>query len=229
MRHPRGKCPNGLSRGSGQWCLSGDDGGGGNGAELSLQKVDIEPHGIISGIRLVGPDVLEQIGGGQFLSLVLYEQLHELEFLHGEAHGVLRGELQTFGIQREIAAVQLLCVIFPAAAHERADPREQFLHGKRFGEIVIRAVVESLHAVIHLRFGCQEQHGRRDVLRPHFPQYLEAGFLWHHDIENDAVVSVPPDERERLFAVIGGVHIVILHGQDCHQCVVEVLCIFCKQ
>ena len=102
-------------------------------------------------------------------------------------------------------------MIFPAAAHERADARQQFLHCERLGQVIIRAVVQTLYAVVHFGFGRQQQYGGCDVVRPNVPQNLETGHLRHHDIEDDAVVSVLPDKRERFFSVVRGIHIIILH------------------
>ena len=125
--------------------------------------------------------------------------------------------------------MQFLRMIFPAAAHERADARQQFLHRERLGQVIVCAFVQPLYTVVHFGFGRQQQYGRCDIVCPHVPQDLKTGYLWHHNIENDTIVSVLPDERERFFSVVSGIHIIMLHRQDGHQRVVEVFCIFRKQ
>ena len=51
-------------------------------------------------------------------------------------------------------------VLAAAAADQRADAGEQFVDVEWLGEIVVRAVIESPHAIRHGVAGGEHEHGR---------------------------------------------------------------------
>ena len=97
-----------------------------------------------------------------------------------------------------------------AEAAQRMNPvlaeREQFRHGEGLGEIVVRTLIQSFHAVPHLGFR-REHHDRHLVpVRANLGEHLPAAHPRHHHVEENRVVLVAPEHPQRLDPVSRDIH-----------------------
>jgi hypothetical protein len=59
---------------------------------------------------------------------------------------------------------------------------------KRFGQVVVRAGVETDDAIVHGVPSGEHEHRNRVAVRPKFATHVEAAFRRQQEVENDDIV-----------------------------------------
>ncbi len=114
--------------------------------ELRAQMTHVNADGFDVIVRLVAPDLLENQGGGDGLTVALQQAMEQFEFEVGEADWVVEPDrLKPFGDQGEGAVAEDFVVIARAnggtvtAAKQLLHPCLKLLQIKRLGEVVVGA------------------------------------------------------------------------------------------
>ena len=90
------------------------------------------------------------------------------------------------------------------AAQQRLDPGEQFREGKRFDQVVVTAVLESLDPVLDRIAGAEHDHRQGGARGAQFLDHGEAVHLRQHDVD-DRQVAVFMARLEEAVRPVGGV------------------------
>ena len=90
-------------------------------------------------------------------------------------------------IESEIANAQVEWRLFSKTAAQGAHPRNQFLHGKWFGQIIIRAELQARDTILDLGAGGEHQDTARNVTRAQPAQDFKPVHSWQPNIEHDQV------------------------------------------
>jgi hypothetical protein len=85
---------------------------------------------------------------------------------------------------------------------ERAHSRDEFLHGKRLREIIIRAQSEAGHPIPHLATRGQDKDTSSHFCRAQTSEHFEAIHPRQHHIEHDEIVLLRLRLSQRGFAVV---------------------------
>ena len=88
-------------------------------------------------------------------------------------------------------------------AEDRPDPRGELAQGERLGDVVVGAELEA-DDLVDLGVLGREHDDRHAGLGPEDPADLDARQLGQHQVEQDEVGALGPEQRERLAAVGGG-------------------------
>jgi len=90
-------------------------------------------------------------------------------------------------IEIEIANAQVEWRLFSKTAAQGADTGDQFLHGKWFGQIIIRAELQARDTILDLGAGGEHQDTARNVARTQPTQDFKPVHSWQPNIEHDQV------------------------------------------
>ena len=90
-------------------------------------------------------------------------------------------------IESEIANAQVERRFFGKTAAQGAHPRNQFLHRKWFGQIIIRAQLQARDTILDLAAGGEHQDTARNVARTQATQDFKPVHSWQPNIEHDQV------------------------------------------
>jgi hypothetical protein len=109
------------------------------------------------------------------------------------------------------------------SAQEGAQACQQLPEVERFGDVVVGAGVEPGDPVLDLYAGSEYQHRRLVARGAKLPADLEPVDARHQHVEDDRVDSVPVilHPLERLGAVFGGLHLVVLDLQCPLECLAQ--------
>ena len=75
-----------------------------------------------------------------------------------------------------------------SATHQHAYARQQFHERERFGQVIVRALFQALHAIIHRAAGAQNQDGRAGLAVANLLQHGKAVDVRQPEIEHDQIV-----------------------------------------
>lgn len=89
---------------------------------------------------------------------------------------------------------------------QRADAGEQFLHRKRFWQVVIGPEVQPGDAIIGLPARGADEHRRRAAARAELAEHAEPVAARKIQVEHDGVVALAEAEDERLFTIVDLLH-----------------------
>jgi hypothetical protein len=101
------------------------------------------------------------------------------------AGGAAHEDLAAFGVERDVAEGEQPAEQVAWTAQQRLQARDQFLHRKRLGEIVVGAFPQADHPVADTVARRQHQHRCGVVPAPHVAQQVEAVLVRQAEIEND--------------------------------------------
>src|SRR5947207_15758534 len=90
-------------------------------------------------------------------------------------------------IESEIANAQVEWRLFSKTAAQGADAGDQFLHGKWFGQIIIRAKLQARDTILDLGAGGEHQDTARNVARAQPTQAFKPVHSWHPTGEHEQV------------------------------------------
>src|SRR5712671_366111 len=116
-------------------------------------------------------------------------------------------------IERKVGKAQLGVAAVKTAAHQRAHASEKFRQGKRLGEIVVGASVESSDPLLNQTSRGEHQYGSFDSLLPQFAANLEPAHAGQANIQENSVVGDIGGEWKGLLARLGYVHSVGIFPQ----------------
>src|SRR5262245_50317919 len=111
-------------------------------------------------------------------------------------------------IHRQVRLLESQDVIRAAAAQERTDPRQELGKGKRLDEIVVRAEIETLDAVVDGVLRRQDQHGRLKPALAKCGKNLQAAPPRQHEVEHHEIEGLMVGEEESFLARGRHVHFV---------------------
>ena len=106
-------------------------------------------------------------------------------------------------------------VVVILETQQRAHAREQLELIERFGDEVVRARPQRLHALVITARG--DHHDRQEARRrivAETPAHVVAIQIGHHDVEQHEVRVLPLDRVEPSRAGLGGDELVPTGGQD---------------
>ena len=103
---------------------------------------------------------------------------------------------------------------------DRPDPRRELAQAERLGHVVVGAELEA-DDLVHLGVLGREHDDRHAGLGPDDPADLDAGQLRQHQVEQDEVGPLGPEQRERLAAVGGGDGAIPLELERFHEGLAE--------
>jgi len=122
----------------------------------------------------------------------------------------------------------LICRFICAATNDCAKSREQFIQIKRFDEIIVRAGIQTFHAVARLVARGEHQHGSFFDFAKTFQNFPAVHFRQHH-VEDDGVVVVIFGLVKSVLAVGRGVHGVAFLAQRLGEAAEQVWLVFDNQ
>jgi hypothetical protein len=130
---------------------------------LLPQPADVDIHEIRAGIKIILPDAADDVTPADDTTLRLQQALQEQPLTPGELHAPTGAACLTGG--RIIGQIRdreddVLCG--GMTTQQGAQTGQQLRDGKGLGQIVIRACVQALHALLHLTTG-GEHDDRGDI------------------------------------------------------------------
>ncbi|CDN44459.1 hypothetical protein BN871_EW_00120 [Paenibacillus sp. P22] len=169
----------------------------GLGAQLELlaQRADMDIDGPLAADIVEAPDDIHEVVAGDDHARPLDQIQQNFEFLRPQRHLLAREhDLVAVGINGQLPGRNDLVLrvrgIRQAAARSPEHggyPGQQLRHAERLGDVIVRAVLESLHDLF-LGVACGQDDDRRpDAALPQLAQHLEAVHARQHDIEHDQV------------------------------------------
>lgn len=159
-----------------------------DGCKFFAQETDVDLHMVFYSIRVKAPDFGQNSLLGHILSLQLQKIPHDIKFPRGQLQ-LPRTADQRPGSQIERCVAERERVDLRALPPEqRTDAGQQFPCVKGLGEIIIRARIQPLNAVLKRRLCCQHQNRRPAALRAHLPCDLIAVHAGHHYVEDQQVI-----------------------------------------
>jgi hypothetical protein len=100
---------------------------------------------------------------------------------------------------------------------QRPQPGEKFVEGERLGQVVVGSGIEAFDPVTGGGAGGEHQNGETEVFGASHPTHCESVEYRHADVENHGVKVAVTNRLERLAAVPGGRHGVVLKAQGAFQ------------
>ena len=97
-------------------------------------------------------------------------------------------------------------------ADGRADPGQQLIGAKGFGQVVVRSQVQSLHLVSFMGAGGDHHHWQAGP-GPEFPQDLQTIHIGKTQIQNHNIRTIGGDHGQRLLTGVGLHRIIAVVGK----------------
>src|SRR5437763_11592374 len=116
--------------------------------------------------------------------------------------------------ESEIANAKVEWRLFSKTAAQGADAGDQFLHGKWFGQIIIRAELQARDTIFDFATSGKDQNAARNVARAQAAQDFKPVHSWKPNIEHDQVERRLRSVAQCSFAIVS--HHRIMAGFD--QC-----------
>jgi len=100
---------------------------------------------------------------------------------------------------------------------QRPDPGEQLVQVERFGQVVVRAAVESAHPLGVRAERGQDQHARGHRAPPQAGEQVQSVHVGQPPVDHHDAVRPTQSQVQTALAVVGDVHAVAQVGQDVRQ------------
>lgn len=173
------------------------------GVDLFAEAGDEDFHGAGVVFVLALPDALGKLAAGECASGFLHEDFEQLEFA-GRKWNDFSGACDAAAAQIHLEVGDLKGIGDGGdrgATAEGFDAREQFLHGKGLGQVVVRAGFEALDAVLDVAHGGEDEDARGGVFGAEAFQHGEAVEPREIEIENDEVRRIGERSLEACCAI----------------------------
>ena len=139
-------------------------------------------------VGIKAPDLGQNGLLGHILPLCLQKIPHHVEFPRGQPQLPLPADQRPGRqIERRVAERERVD-LRTLPPEQRTDAGQQLPRVKGLREIIIRARVQPLNAVLKRRLCCQHQNRRPTALRAHLPRDLIAVHARHHHVENEQII-----------------------------------------
>ncbi len=175
-------------------------------AELAPDAPDKHLDRIGIAIEILIVEMLDQLGAGDDAALVVHEIGEEPILVRGQLHGRSIGDdTPGAGVERDRTADELARRVAGGAAQERPEPRQQLLHVKRLGDVIVRAGVEGVDLVAPAI--ARRQHQDRHGLAARPPGGDDRGtvLLRQAEVQDHGVIRLGLAQELALLAVHGAV------------------------
>ena len=173
--------------------------------EVLAELGDIHVHRTGVEVIVVDPDGLEREIAFEYLVDVGAEQTQQLALLGGQlGHLVVDHKHLLLGVKGELADLvhrDFLALFALYAAQDGLNAEYEFLHGERFGDIVVGTDFEAFEYVVLQRLGSEEYDGDFGVDRADFLGESETVLLGHHHVKDAQVVLAFQESLVAGFAV----------------------------
>src|SRR6202050_3031059 len=155
--------------------------------EILSQFSDKYVHTSAQEIVVFTPDVEQYLFSLEDTVGMLAKKFQQVRLFLGEVKDFLAdGQLQIGIGEVELAdgdSDGFIGVYLCSPSEEDFHAHQQFLHGKRFRDIVICATLEAFNLVFFHRPGGEKEDRDHIALLADLPGYGEPVLVWHHDIE----------------------------------------------
>ncbi len=122
------------------------------------------------------------------------------------------------GVERQVGEAELVVVVgAERAAQQGAQPRDQLVEVERLDEVVVRAGLQSLHAVGHRVARGEHQHRYAVAVMAQPPAHLESVDVGHQHVEHHHVGAAAAHRLERLATAGRELDLVALDHQGAAQ------------
>ena len=170
--------------------------------DLFAQPSDIDIHQIGLWIKVIPPHMLQQLGPRIHAPRRTHQQFQQtelacrqLDFRCPLEHLVAQ-EIHLQLADHQVARERIL-----AAARNRMEPGNQLLDIKGFCQIIIRADIQTVNALIQPRTGCHKNHRRRIALLAHPAQNTESITARQHDVQDNGIVGARLNKVLRIGSI----------------------------
>src|SRR3954466_15830411 len=172
--------------------------------DLVAQVADVDVDDVRAVLVVVVPGVLEQLVAREDLAGVAHERLQELELLGRQVYlAVAPPDPAGGGVELQVADLEHRRALDRAATGEGAQARQQLGERERLGEIVVRAGVETRHAVLDRVARGQHDHRGPDPFLTQPLARLEAVDARQHHVQDDRVVPGGVRHPQSVLALDG--------------------------
>ena len=160
---------------------------------------------------VITPDRVENAFAGQGDGAVVFEIDQQFVFFWRQIdRAVADQHLAAQLVDGQRAELLERCSGAAFAFEQRAHTRRQYDRGKRFGDVIVRAVLQSAHLIGILCAGSQ-QHDRQmlvpALLRAQLAQHFKAIHAGHHHVQNGKIqTGMPVFQYLQGFASVGSFH-----------------------
>lgn len=120
-------------------------------------------------------------------------------------------------VQRQVSKRYLFTLVILSAPGQRVNPHAQFFQGKGFGQIIVAAALKARHLVPDFPFCGQQQHRRCVSFRPERAQHRQSVHARHHNIQDQDVIATHSCRFQRVCAVSGPVHFIMMIFKICNN------------
>lgn len=146
-------------------------------------------------------------------------QGHEhLELPGAELHGLpIHGHLPGVGVHQHVADLPGAAGEAGAAAHQGPEAAQEFRHGEGLGQVVVPALVEALHPVLHRIPRREDEHRRAVVPLAHAAQDGQSGAVGQPEVQHHRLEAFGGQGEIGLrhgFRPVGGVAVLVQGAQQ---------------
>ena len=150
------------------------------------------------------PNPFTKFGAGKNPARLLHQGLKHIEFARGKGN-ICPGSADSAALDVHVQIRDFQEVRRarrrPATA-DGVDPREEFLHGKRLGEIIICAGFQPFHAILHVAACGENQDPRRAVCTTELVQNRKAVEAGQVEVEDDEIRGILERRRQACVTVV---------------------------
>ena len=190
---------------------------GADAPQLFAQEAHIHLHMVLHRVGVVAPHLCQQRLLGDVPLRRLHQLAHDVELPRRQPHPVLPAD-EHVGVQLQLGIAKGEGVdLLPLAAQQGVDAGQQLPRVKGLGEVVVRAGVEALHPVQHVRTSGQHQDGGAAAAGADLPGHLEAVESGHHDVQDQQVIDAQLGVLRAALAAVDRLGLKALCLQQCFQ------------
>src|SRR5262245_32070983 len=172
--------------------------------DLLPQAAHVNVDEVREVVVLLLPHVLAELGAGDQTADVAHQVFEDRVLLRGQLDRLLTAaHPMPDRVELKVGHLEDLWARALRAAQERAPAREELGEGERLRQVVVRAGVETGHAIDNRVAG--REHGRLDAGMPESPAELDPWHAGQEPVKDDQVVVADPGELLAFLTVASDV------------------------
>ena len=134
---------------------------------------------------------MEKYGAGEDAARLAHQSVQEQVFGFGQTNGCSRAKDPVCrGIERQTGHLQFRHLLDRSASGHGSQPRQQYFEGKRFGQIIVSAGVQTLDDIFSRVTRREHEDGCTSAGLAQTPSDVEPVRTGQHDVEDDDVEPV---------------------------------------